>query len=545
MARKNLSDGSNPRLQMDYRDYINRYNAQRKNTDPPEPEKEAARPAPSLRAAAPPPARESLYEAPEPAEYDYDPDMAEYDDPDAPDIQNPLMDMFNRAKKLAGVISQKKDRESEEPEEEEEQEKRLRFVGAEDPEEDAEEGDGETAWTRLLAKVGFGPLADEDLDEYELAHKRRREANRSQKVVRESFHQSFEKSFEENFESEPVKHEIDPVFTMDVEGEDDIIPVKPLSRRANKAAAAELALTKEIERTYGAPDNKNQKLNDEGVDHMAGEQANNNKGKYDDMLGYSTNDGMTMSRRERKAREAAAGGASASTSTKKYPQAKPQYAEPAFDDMHVVDEPTQEFRPVRARGEQPQRAPQPLFDEYEVEEPEMRRSAPRLGQRDERVYDDYDDEYGNDDYDDDEDDDYDFDDDDDDVDDRGSMGHHILGFLKALFAIVILLIVLVIGLRLLETAQIISLSAVRDTLRPYVPIDSILPAPDSEAQNGVDPEIVILYGDEVDDSDPGELAPEIDTPFVPDAAHDDDPWEEDHDSSLAEPEDWDAEDSVG
>lgn len=212
----------------------------------------------------------------------------------------------------------------------------------------------------------------------------------------------------------------------------------------------------------------------------------------------------SLSRKERKALAAgkavrpqapaaSAGSAVFAASPSEAPETMPFAAPASARSAHPVDEPTQQFRPLRAR---PARVapPEPVrpaeFDEYEEDEdddlPVRKASKPLKPPKEKkrRIYQDedledeeyeetgrYEEEYDDyDDYD-----DYDEDDYDDEY--RVSGGRRFLGFLKGLTVLILFLAVCVLALRQLEASRLISLGALRDAAGQVIPINLILPSP--------------------------------------------------------------------
>ena len=147
-----------------------------------------------------------------------------------------------------------------------------------------------------------------------------------------------------------------------------------------------------------------------------------------------------------------------------------------------VDEPTLEFRPLRQPEGQPKRRAVevdeepanaiPVRSRRERVKPEPDRRKPER-----RIYSDddydYDDEYDGDDYDD----DY-----DDDEDDSVGIGHYILGFFKGIILIGLILLLIVLGLRQMESSGILSLNWLRDLVGGVVPIENVFPEPQAQPQ---------------------------------------------------------------
>ncbi len=213
--------------------------------------------------------------------------------------------------------------------------------------------------------------------------------------------------------------------------------------------------------------------------------------------------GPTLSRRERKA--LAAGKPIAAPAVANAPAApeKPVATMP-FDAptasatppkaVFAVDEPTQEFRPLRPRPPikitkpAPLRAAEPELDGYDEDEDDdlpVRRAPkpPKVKKR--RIYQDEDfedEEYDRgdrfDDYDEDEYDDYDdYDEDEDRYEDEYhvSGGRRFLGFLKGLVVFILFLAVCVLALRQLEASHLISLGGLRSAVGQ---LSLILPSPE-------------------------------------------------------------------
>ena len=179
----------------------------------------------------------------------------------------------------------------------------------------------------------------------------------------------------------------------------------------------------------------------------------------------------SLSRRERRMLNEAAG---AKTPAKE--------AAPALsDDSADVEEPTVEYKPVRTRP--PKKAPVVLDDdddddEDDEEEEEVKKPAKAPKKKAKRpVYDDDDDD---DDEDEDEDDE-DIDDEDDDEDDI-SVSKRIFGFIRALLAILLVLILLVITLRVGEAGGYLKLDWLRNGLGSRVSfVNTLFPEPAGSA----------------------------------------------------------------
>lgn len=182
------------------------------------------------------------------------------------------------------------------------------------------------------------------------------------------------------------------------------------------------------------------------------------------------------------------------------PATMPFTAPPSARSSYQVDEPTQQFRPLRAR---PARIapPEPVrpvefddeYDEDEDDDLPVRKAAkppkpPKEKKRklyqDEDLEDEeyeeegrYDEEYDDyDDYDD-------YDEDDERFDDEYhvSGGRRFLGFLKGLLLLILFLAICVLALRQLEASRLISLGGLRDAAGQVVPINLILPSPEPTA----------------------------------------------------------------
>ncbi len=168
---------------------------------------------------------------------------------------------------------------------------------------------------------------------------------------------------------------------------------------------------------------------------------------------------------------------------------------------YQVDEPTQQFRPLRARPARIALPPEPVrpveyddeYDEDEDDDLPVRKAAkppkpPKEKKRklyqDEDLEDEeyeeegrYDEEYDDyDDYDD-------YDEDDERFDDEYhvSGGRRFLGFLKGLLLLILFLAICVLALRQLEASRLISLGGLRDAAGQVVPINLILPSPEPTA----------------------------------------------------------------
>lgn len=193
------------------------------------------------------------------------------------------------------------------------------------------------------------------------------------------------------------------------------------------------------------------------------------------------------------------------------PRAAPS-APPARDGGVPIDEPTQQFTPLRARMLKARPAPSEEadyddedYDEDEDDMPARQVRAEKKAQRAEkkaekraqkarkRVYRDEDlddEEYG--DYEDEYDDEYDdYEYDEDDYDDyeaedeyereyHVSIGRRILGVLKGLIAVALFLAISVVALRVLENSRVISLGGLRDTVGKVMPgpLEWLFPAPE-------------------------------------------------------------------
>lgn len=145
-----------------------------------------------------------------------------------------------------------------------------------------------------------------------------------------------------------------------------------------------------------------------------------------------------------------------------------------------VDEPTLEFKPLRQPDQQPSRRAVEQEDESVRTIPsrskrERMKPEPDRRQLERRVYsdDDYDNDYDYDDYDDD------YDDDD---DDRVGIGHFVLGFFKTIILIGLICLLIVLGLRQMESSGILSLNWLRDLVGDVVPIENIFPEPQGQPQ---------------------------------------------------------------
>jgi len=247
-------------------------------------------------------------------------------------------------------------------------------------------------------------------------------------------------------------------------------------------------------------------------------------------LAEELNSAPALSRRERKALAAGKGKPASAAPAAPVKIASPTASAPAASDLPAAtmpfsaptatrpaftdDEPTQEFRPLRARVAPP--APLDEEDEYDEDDdddlPPVRRAPkPAKEKKRRRVYkdedleDEYDedrydedryddDRYDDDRYDDDryDDDRYDGYDDYDDYDDYDeeddrydddyyvSPGRRFLGFLKGLIAFVLFLALCVLALRQLEASRLISLTGLRQTVGQIIPLDAILPSPPPE-----------------------------------------------------------------
>jgi hypothetical protein len=185
------------------------------------------------------------------------------------------------------------------------------------------------------------------------------------------------------------------------------------------------------------------------------------------------------------------------------PAAMPFAAPTSARTAYAVDEPTQQFRPLRARPARvaPPEPARPLeFDDeyYEDEDddlpvrkaakppkpPKTPKEKKRKLYQDEDLEDEeyeeenrYDEEYDDyDDYDD-------YDEDDERYEDEYhvSGGRRFLGFLKGLLVLILFLALCVLALRQLEASRLISLGGLRDAAGQIIPINLILPSPEPTA----------------------------------------------------------------
>ena len=199
---------------------------------------------------------------------------------------------------------------------------------------------------------------------------------------------------------------------------------------------------------------------------MEGEQStmDNKQKSMTELMAEGMSETPSLSRRERRMLNEAAGA-----------KAPAKEAAPALsDDNAEVEEPTVEYKPVRTRP--PKKAPVVLDDDDDEdeddEEEEVKKPAKAARKKAKRpVYDDDEDD------DDEDDDDEDIDDDDDDEDDV-SVSKRIFGFIRALLAIVLVLILLVITLRVGEAGGYFKLDWLRDNLGSRVSfVNTLFPEP--------------------------------------------------------------------
>ncbi len=220
-----------------------------------------------------------------------------------------------------------------------------------------------------------------------------------------------------------------------------------------------------------------------------------------------------LSRRERKAMAAAAKSASEPA------QARATREEPAQQQRDLVDEPTQQFRPLRART-----VSRPVLnaendgeeDEDDDIEPARKRFARPVPHK-KRVYrdeevepdddEDYEDEYDEDDYDEDDYDEEDYDEEDERY--HVSFGKRLLSFIKGLLILVIVLMLIVVALRQLESSGVISLNIVRSTVGQIVPLDALLPEPQTADDAAADDNLEALPT-VLPSSEPVETSPAVD-----------------------------------
>lgn len=177
---------------------------------------------------------------------------------------------------------------------------------------------------------------------------------------------------------------------------------------------------------------------------------------------------------------------------------------------YPVDEPTQEFRPLRARLTKNPPIEPDLVEDEDDDLP-LRRAPKPPKEKKRRVYQDEDLEdeaYGDDryeDYDEDDYDDYDEDEDDERFDHEDvSFGRRLLGFFKGLVVLILILALCVLALRQLEASRVLSLSGLRSAAGPYEAIENflenILPAPEATPAPEAAPETAAPEG--------GQAAPE-------------------------------------
>lgn len=204
---------------------------------------------------------------------------------------------------------------------------------------------------------------------------------------------------------------------------------------------------------------------------MEGEQStmDNKQKSMTELMAEGMSETPSLSRRERRMLNEAAG---TKTPAKE--------AAPALsDDSAEVEEPTVEYKPVRTRP--PKKAPVVLDDDdnedEDDEEEEVKKPSKAARKKAKRpVYDDDEDEDDEDEDDEDEDDE-DIDDEDDDEDDI-SVSKRIFGFIRALLAIVLVFILLVITLRVGEAGGYFKLGWLRDSLGSRVSfVNTLFPEP--------------------------------------------------------------------
>ena len=223
-----------------------------------------------------------------------------------------------------------------------------------------------------------------------------------------------------------------------------------------------------------------------GANDMEGDlnTMDNNRKSMTEMMAEGMTETPSLSRRERRMLAEAAGNAASTANSLK---------EKAEDDLDQISEaiaedeqPTVEYKPVRAKAER--KKPVVLLDDEDEdededdEEEEVETKKGKKARRPEKkreVYDDDEDEDDEDDedYDDDDDDDY---DDDEDEDDEISVGKRIFGFLKALIAIFLLLALIVLALRVGESAGYVKLDWIRDKVGSRIGfVNTLFPEPDA------------------------------------------------------------------
>ena len=212
--------------------------------------------------------------------------------------------------------------------------------------------------------------------------------------------------------------------------------------------------------------------NASGAQDMEGEQStmDNKQKSMTELMAEGMSETPSLSRRERRMLNEAAG---AKTPAKE--------AAPALsDDSADVEEPTVEYKPVRTRP--PKKAPVVLDDddddddEDDEEEEEVKKPAKAPKKKAKcPVYDDDDDDEDEDE------DDEDIDDEDDDEDDI-SVSKRIFGFIRALLAILLVLILLVITLRVGEAGGYLKLDWLRNGLGSRVSfVNTLFPEPADSA----------------------------------------------------------------
>lgn len=474
----------------------------------------------------------------------------ESDEEDEEDIQNPFAGVLNQVKKV-GAFFLKRDEEEDDEEEDDDE-------GGEDEEEEEDDEEEEGFFSRILRAVGLRRDDDEEEDDEDDEEDEDEEDDEEEDEDEEddesltiepvpdasdeegdaptdggfdapteqpapesipiqieqspedivdlpidsSFHASFVTEVAEN---KPMS-DVDPVFEMDPEyisedpdDEDELDEEEDEGGGGFRAFFTSLRgrFIRDTDEEEDDDESYDEEL-DEGEDDMADDHFKKNTSITDLMAKDLEDNEPRLTRRERKALEAQrAGGNVASQDEDDLRTGAPEAP---------VDEPTQEFKPLRfrgnaARGQKPSKKPvyqdededeyddyddyDDEYDDYEDDyddEPKRKKARPAK-KVPKRVYSDYDDDDEYDDYDD-------YDDDDDLDDDRDTFGHRITGFLMAIVAVAVILVLLVVVLRQVESAGHINLDWLRDSaIGRVIPIERVLPDPDpsNESTGGEQP----------------------------------------------------------
>ncbi|MDL2206773.1 hypothetical protein LJC33_07695 [Eubacteriales bacterium OttesenSCG-928-N13] len=228
-------------------------------------------------------------------------------------------------------------------------------------------------------------------------------------------------------------------------------------------------------------------VSDESEEQQPMSENENKRPQLTEKLADELNAAPALSRRERKSM-AMAGSVT---------QAASKPSEPTEEEIshpvQPVDEPTQQFKPLRARSV---KAVEPdeddlLDDEDDEDDDDIQPKRGRFSRKrpvyrdeeldDDDYEDDYEEEFEDDDYDDDDYDEYDED------DDRYhiSAGKRVLGFFKGLLLIVVLLVLALITMRILEGQGIVSFNGLRSTVGQMIPLEWALPEPDAAVQPAI------------------------------------------------------------